>query len=184
MHVAPRPIITAVTGDVGSGKSTFIRALDAATNYKGLLPEGLTRELHKTGKTGIIEIGAIPVDATAVLYLLEMPAFSRSDGIWYTLASFIDSCVVVVDSTRPETCPTARQVIDFFDDAADDAPRLVAANKQDVEGCLSPEEVAYILALDGADRIPVLPCNATKRDDVKAVLLKLFGQIVDRIAAD
>ncbi len=179
MHVAPRPIITAVTGDVGSGKSTFIRALGAATNYKGLLPGGLTRELHKTG---IIEIGVIPVDATAVLYLLEMPAFSRSDGIWYTLASFIDSYVVVVDSTRPETCPKARQVIDFFDDAAADAPRLVAANKQDVEGCLSPEQVAYILALDGADRIPVLPCCATKRDDVKKVLLTLFDRIANASA--
>jgi signal recognition particle receptor subunit beta len=60
-----------------------------------------------------------------------------------------------------------------------DVPFLVAANKQDVQSALSPAEVEFVLALDGAG-VPVLPCVATDVDTTRRVLLSLFQLIIKR----
>ncbi|MCP4230813.1 MAG: GTP-binding protein, partial [bacterium] len=55
-------------------------------------------------------------------------------------------------------------------------PYVVAANKQDKEGGFSPDDVRNILSLP--EDIPVLPCVALDKQQVKDVLLELCETIL------
>jgi small GTP-binding protein len=170
-----------ITGDVGAGKTEFIRTIseiDIVSTDRSVSDE--TREL-KPETTVAMDFGRLTVDDGLVLHLFGTPGQIRFDFMWEILSLRMLGYVIMFDSARPETCWNTRRVIDFFE-ALGDVPYVVVANKQDLAAALSPEEVAYILALD--DGVPVLPCEATNRADVKRVLLALFGLIANRSGAD
>jgi signal recognition particle receptor subunit beta len=85
--------------------------------------------------------------------------------------------VVMVDSTRPgHLAETQRLMLRFAE--ITDAPFVVAANKQDDEAALP---LSYLRRRLGVPLdIPVLPCVATERASVKAVLLGLLKHIASR----
>ncbi len=170
-----------ITGDVGAGKTEFIRTIseiDIVSTDKRVTDE--FKEL-KEKTTVAMDFGRLTVDDDLVLHLFGTPGQVRFDFMWEILSMGMLGYVILFDSSRPDTCWSTRRIIDFFE-AIGNVPYVVVANKQDVEGCLSPEQVAYILALDGADGAPVLPCEATEKTSVKNVLLSLF-QIIMKNAA-
>lgn len=183
MPGSPHTIITAVTGAPGVGKSTFIRTLGVPANYAVLFPETRFRDRSCLRRIGTADMGVIAVESYVTVYLCEIPFFGLPDAVYPSLASFVDNYVVIFDSTHPESCWKARHILDFVESAAPGAPRVVVANKQDVAGALSPPDIGYILALDGGI-VPILPCVATERDDVKRVLLELFSRFTTAGAAE
>jgi signal recognition particle receptor subunit beta len=170
----PHTIITAVAGAPGVGKSTFIRTLGVPVTDAVFFPETRFRDPASLRRIGVADMGVIDVDSCAAVYLCEIPFFGLPDAVYPGLASFVDNYVVIFDSTRPESCWKTRQILDFVESVPRSAPRIVVANKQDVADALSPRDVGYILALDEGGDVPVLPCVATQRADVKRVLLELF----------
>jgi len=170
-----------ITGDVGAGKTEFIRTIsetDIVSTDRPVSDE--TREL-KSETTVAMDFGRLTVDDNLVLHLFGTPGQIRFDFMWEILSFGMLGYVIMFDSARPETCWNTRRVIDFFE-TLDEVPYVVVANKQDLAAALSPEEVAYILALD--DGVPVLPCEATNRASVKQVLVALFDSIANRSGAD
>ena len=167
-----------ITGDVGAGKTEFIRTISeidiVSTDRR---TTDLTREL-KEETTVAMDFGRLTIDEGLVLHLFGTPGQVRFDFMWEILSMRMLGYIILFDSSRPETCWNTRRIIDFFE-VLENVPYVVVANKQDVAGALGPEQVAYILALDGDDGVPVLPCTATDRVDVKNVLLTLFDRIVD-----
>jgi len=176
MPCSPHTIITAVTGAPGVGKSTFIRTLGVPVDRAVLFTETRFPPPLSLRLIGVADLAVIAAGSYATVYVCEIPFFGLPDAPFLSLASFVDNYVIIVDSTRPESCGKARQVIDFLQNAVPGAPRVVVANKQDVDGALSARDVGYILALDG-NAVPVLPCCARNHDDVREVLLTLFGRI-------
>ena len=163
-----------ITGDVGAGKTEFIRTIseiDIVSTDRRVTDE--FREL-KAETTVAMDFGRLTVDDNLVLHLYGTPGQVRFDFMWEILSLGMWGYVILFDSARPETCWSTRRIIDFFEELGD-VPYVVVANKQDSEGALSAEDVGYILALDG--NAPVLPCCAKNRDDVREVLLTLFGRI-------
>ena len=167
-----------ITGDVGAGKTEFIRTISeidiVSTDRR---TTDLTREL-KEETTVAMDFGRLTIDEGLVLHLFGTPGQVRFDFMWEILSMRMLGYIILFDSSRPETCWNTRRIIDFFE-VLENVPYVVVANKQDVAGALGPEQVAYILTLDGDDGVPVLPCTATDRVDVKNVLLTLFDRIVD-----
>lgn len=176
MRRPPHTIITAVTGAPGAGKSTFIRTLDAAVGRAAICTETPFRPPLPLRPIGVADLAVIEAGSCASVYVCEIPFFGLPDAAYRDLASFVDNYVVVFDSTRPASCGKARQILDFLETATPGVPCVVVANKQDVEGALPARDVGYILALDGKGA-PVLPCCARNRDDVREVLLSLFGRV-------
>jgi len=166
-----------ITGDVGAGKTEFIRTVSevdiVSTDRR---TSDHVREL-KDETTVAMDFGRLTIDEGLVLHLFGTPGQIRFDFMWEILSMRMLGYIILFDSSRPETCWNTRRIIDFFE-ALDNVPYVVVANKQDIAGALDPEQVAYILALDEADGVPVLPCSATQRNDVKNVLLQLFDRIV------
>ncbi|UCE27828.1 MAG: ATP/GTP-binding protein [Candidatus Coatesbacteria bacterium] len=164
-----------ITGDVGSGKTEFIRTISeidpVSTEAK------VTDDLAdlKLETTVAMDFGRITVDDDLVLHLYGTPGQIRFDFMWEILSTGILGYIVMVDSTRPQTCPATRRVIDFFE-VISDVPYIVVANKQDVDNAFSADDVRHILSLD--EGVPVLPCSALDKEDVKEVLLTLFERIL------
>lgn len=171
-----------ITGDVGAGKTQFIRTvseIDIVSTDRPVSDE--FREL-KSETTVAMDFGRLTLDDDLVLHLFGTPGQVRFDFMWEILSYGMWGYVILFDSSRPDTCWSTRRIVDFFE-ALGNVPYVVVANKQDLPGCLSPEEVAYILALDDGDP-PVLPCRANRREDVKDVLLQLFDRISYRQAPE
>jgi signal recognition particle receptor subunit beta len=164
-----------ITGDVGAGKTEFIRTI---SEIEPVSTEArITDEFAelKPETTVAMDFGRITVDDDLILHLYGTPGQIRFDFMWEILSTGILGYVVLVDSTRPQTCPATRRVVDYFE-AISEVPYVVVANKQDVENAFSVEDIRHILSLD--DGVPVLPCNALDKGQVKEVLLTLFDRIL------
>jgi signal recognition particle receptor subunit beta len=164
-----------ITGDVGAGKTEFIRTISEIDPVK--TEAKVTDEFAelKPETTVAMDFGRITVDDDLVLHLYGTPGQIRFDFMWDILSAGILGYIVLVDSTRPQTGPATRRVIDFFD-AISDVPYVVVANKQDAANAFSADDIRNILSLD--DGVPVLPCNAKDKGQVKEVLITLFDRIL------
>jgi hypothetical protein len=123
-----------------------------------------------------MDFGRITVDQDLVLYLFGTPGQKRFDFMWEILSEGMLGFVVVVDSTRPETFREARSILETFRAYAP-TPYVVAANKQDVKDAWEVQDMRHALRLD--DGTKILPCIATDKKHVKAVLLELLYSILD-----
>jgi hypothetical protein len=132
----------------------------------------------KETTTIAMDFGRITVDNELVLYLFGTPGQKRFDFMWEILSEGMLGFVVIVDSTRPETFREARSILETFRAYAP-TPYVVAANKQDREDAWEVEDMRHALRLD--DGTKILPCIATDKKHVKAVLLELLYSILDRM---
>jgi small GTP-binding protein len=165
-----------VTGPFNSGKTEFIRTVSeidvVATERK------ITAESEKSIKettTVAMDFGRITVDDDLVLYLFGTPGQKRFEFMWEILSEGMLGFIVMVDSTRPETFREARSILETFRAYAP-TPYVVAANKQDLENAWDLEDMRVALRLD--PKVKFLPCIATRKDDVKKVLLELLYTIL------
>lgn len=88
--------------------------------------------------------------------------------------------IVTVDSTRPETFREARGILETFRAYAP-TPYVVAANKQDLPDAWDLEDIRLALRL--GSNVKLLPCVATNKETVKAVLLELLYSILAEMEA-
>lgn len=160
-----------ITGTVNSGKTQFIRTISeievVSTERK------TTDETHflKQETTVAMDFGRITVGRDVVLHLFGTPGQKRFDFMWEILSEGTLGLIVLVDSTRPETFRETLRIVDFFSSYRE-SPYVVVANKQDQENAWAPEELRLALRLP--EEVKVLPCIATDRESVKAVLLELL----------
>lgn len=165
-----------VTGPFGAGKTQFINTISeikvVSTDRK---VSDETRAV-KSHTTVAMDFGRITVDESLVLYLFGTPGQKRFDFMWEILSEGMLGFVVVVDSVRPETFREARTILDTFRSYAN-TPYVVAANKQDVADAWSPEDLRIALRIDPS--VKALPCVATDRESVKAVLLELLYSVLE-----
>jgi signal recognition particle receptor subunit beta len=166
---------TLVTGDVGAGKTEFIRAVSEVEPIStgAAIADELTGLKSETAVA--MDFGRITVDDDLVVHLYGTPGQIRLDFIREVLSAGILGYVVLVDSTRLYTCPATRGAVDFLETVSDN-PYVVVANKQDAKNAFSAEDIRYVLSL--ADGVPVLPCVALDKELVKEVLFTLFDRIL------
>ncbi len=164
-----------VTGPFSSGKTSFIGSVSEIAVVR--TERKITDESRSTKSmtTVAMDFGRITIDQDLVLYLFGTPGQKRFDFMWEILSEGMLGFVVMVDSTRPETFREARRILDTFRGYSA-TPFVVAANKQDDADAWPPDDLRIALELDGDVR--VLPCTATKRSSVKAVLLELLYVIL------
>jgi signal recognition particle receptor subunit beta len=164
-----------VTGDVGAGKTEFIRTVSEIepVSTEASINDEFAESEPETAVP--MDFGRITVDEDLVLHLYGTPGQIRFDFICEVLSTGVLGYVVLVDSTRLHTCPATRRAVDFLETVSDN-PYVVVANKQDVENAFSVEDIRYVLSL--ADGVPVLPCIALDKELVKEVLFTLFDRIL------
>ncbi len=151
-----------VTGPHNAGKSSFIRAASDEA-----------KSADRLGTTVALDHGHLEVDGLSV-DLFGTPGQERFDPIIRTVANQALGVILVVDSTRPETFPRAQAMLRLTWQMG--LPAIVAANKQDVPGAMSPHDVASQLGLPSS--IPVIGCIAADTEQARSVLQNLLERIM------
>jgi small GTP-binding protein len=169
-----------VTGPFAAGKTTLIRTISEITvlsTEKDITDETRSR---KAETTVAMDFGRITIDRDLVLYLFGTPGQDRFDFMWEILGEGMLGYILLVDSDRPDSLDEAAGILEAFRRMAR-VPFVVALNRS--PGITPADETNVRTVLGLGDEVPVVPCDATDRESVKAVLLALLYSVVDELDA-
>ena len=167
-----------VTGPFSAGKTTLIRTISEITvlsTEKDITDHTKSR---KAETTVAMDFGRITIDRDLVLYLFGTPGQDRFDFMWEILGEGMLGYILLLDSERPDSLEEAVGILAAFRKMAR-VPFVVALNRS---AGVSPDEEDRVRSQLGLDEdVPVVPCDATDRESVKAVLLALLYSVVDSL---
>jgi hypothetical protein len=169
-----------VTGPFSAGKTTLIRTISEITvlsTEKDITDHTKSR---KAETTVAMDFGRITIDRDLVLYLFGTPGQDRFDFMWEILGEGMLGYILLVDADREDSLQEAVGILAAFRKMAH-VPFVVALNRAAGLDPSEEDNVRHVLEL-GED-VPVVPCDATDRESVKAVLLALLYSVVDQIDA-
>jgi len=168
-----------VTGPFAAGKTTLIRTISEITvlSTEKDITDG-TRS-RKAETTVAMDFGRITIDRDLVLYLFGTPGQDRFEFMWEILGEGMLGYVVLVDGGREDSLQEAVGILAAFRSMAAKIPFVVAVNRTQGLDPAGEERIREALSLD--ERVAVVPCDATDRESVKAVLLALLHTVVDSL---
>ena len=167
-----------VTGPFSAGKTTLIRTISEITvlsTEKDITDHTKSR---KAETTVAMDFGRITIDRDLVLYLFGTPGQDRFDFMWEILGEGMLGYILLVDSSREDSLEEAVGILAAFRKMAR-VPFVVALNR--AAGIEPADEDRVRSALELAEDVPVVPCDALDRESVKSVLLALLYSVVDSL---
>ncbi|TLZ47076.1 MAG: GTP-binding protein [Methanobacteriota archaeon] len=150
-----------VTGPFNAGKSTVVRALAE----KAI-------SIDRMGTTVAFDYGNVNITGIEA-EIFGTPGQERFEFIFKIFAREVSGVLLVIDATRPEELPRAKQMLDLVGPRI---PYVVLANKSDLVGALSTEDIAHRMGLPSD--VPVIPTVATESKGVRDALLLLAEMII------
>ncbi|HUC27215.1 MAG TPA: ATP/GTP-binding protein [Streptosporangiaceae bacterium] len=181
--LAPPPVVTKIliAGGFGAGKTTLVGAISEVRPLRteedlselGVGVDDTTSVELKHTTTVAMDFGRITFPSGAVLYLFGTPGQERFWFMWDELAFGALAAVVLADTRRLGDCFSS---IDYFERR--ETPFVVAANQFDGSPVYDPADIRDALDVDGD--VPVLACDARRRESVKAVLIASVAHALTR----
>jgi small GTP-binding protein len=164
-----------VTGPYHAGKTSFVHSASTKAVSVNRLVTTVALDF------GHVDLGGFAVD------LFGTPGQERFDPILKLLAGESLGVVLVIDSTKPETFKRAAEMIEKT--RITGLPIVIAANKADFPGALTPEEIRHIMKMDNV--IQIFPITATQAsivkegepcklniEEVNSILMDLFKMVI------
>lgn len=157
-----------VTGPFNAGKSSFVRAISKESVSVD------RKALEKFPTTIAMDIGHVDYEGFYA-DVFGTPGQERFDLMLDVLAKEAVGSFILVDSSAPQTFARAKEMINKTQSEA--IPKIIVANKQDLPGALSPDEIRQAMKLD--KRIPIVPAvikdNKGIQESLDALLNLLYG---------
>ncbi|MEM3586203.1 MAG: GTP-binding protein [Candidatus Jordarchaeaceae archaeon] len=167
MNEEPRVMKILVTGPYSSGKSTVVSKL--CKNAVSI--DALNTTVGFDFGSRYEEVNFLD------LKIFGTPGQVRFKFLQEILAQGSAGILLVVDSTAPETLELAKDVlIRMQNELPRKVPVVILANKQDLVGALSPEEVRERLGV--SKDVPVIGTVATEAIGLKEAISKLIKLIL------
>lgn len=165
-----------IVGGFGVGKTTMVGAVseirplstEEVMTQAGAEIDDLRGVRDKRTTTAAFDFGRITVDATRVLYLFGAPGQKRFWFLWEQLFLGSLGAVVLVDTTRVEDSWYAIDRLEHHG-----TPFIVAVNRFGPGPDL--ERVRGALAL--SNEVPLLECDARRRESSRDVLITLVHHL-------
>lgn len=148
-----------VTGPYNAGKSSFVQALSTTSV-----------SVDRAGTTIALDHGHVVYKGFSA-DIFGTPGQERFDPILKLLGGKSMGVFLIVDSTKPEEFGRARDMLEITKTYG--LPFVIVANKQDLEGALSPEEIRKATKVGGD--VPIIPCVAIKKKGVFDALEALLN---------
>jgi len=170
-----------VAGGFGVGKTTLVSAISEIRPLRteelltdmGIGVDDVSEVTQKATTTVAMDFGRITFPSGALLYLFGTPGQERFWFMWDELAFGALGAVVLTDTRRLADCFAS---VDYFERR--DTPFVVAANCFDDSPRYSLTEIRDALDLD--PDVPVLLCDARRRESVKDVLVASVSHSLTR----
>jgi signal recognition particle receptor subunit beta len=170
-----------VAGGFGAGKTTLVGSVseirplrtEETLSERSELVDSLYGVEQKSTTTVAMDFGRITIRSDLVVYLFGTPGQQRFWFMWDDLAYGALGAVVMADERRLADCFPS---VDYFE--AKKIPFVVAVNCFDGVRGHSLESITQALNL--ATNVPVIACDARRRESSRDVLVALAQHAIAR----
>jgi uncharacterized protein len=168
-----------VAGGFGVGKTTFVGSVseivplttEAVMTQASVSLDDLTATPNKSTTTVAMDFGRLSLDRELILYLFGTPGQHRFWFMWDELVHGAIGAVVLVDTRRLADCFPA---VDFFENR--ELPYILALNCFDGVQRHQTNDVRDAMSINQS--IPIVTCDARKRESTKQTLISLVEYVV------
>ena len=173
----------AITGNVGAGKTTFIRSIseiEVVDTERRATDE--TASL-KANTTVALDFGRLTVNQEQILRLYGTPGQSRFDFMWDIIIDQAQAYVLLVAAHRPKDFRGARRIFNYMNRRAR-IPMIIGLTDTNCEGAWQQEDILLALGLSNQNNRPsIVEVNAESSESVAKCLIVLLEELVSEPVA-
>ncbi|WP_448528856.1 GTP-binding protein [Raineya sp.] len=161
-----------ISGDVGSGKTTFVKAISdiEPITTDEFVTEEATKQL-KEYTTVAMDFGMLRIDEDLLLHIYATPGQKRFQFMWDVLMDNTFGVIFLADASRVDSIFETKSIIDYFCQKYSAFPYIVCVTKMDLEGSLSLPAIMELIPCE----VPFLPINANNPLEVREAVIMLIS---------
>jgi uncharacterized protein len=170
-----------ITGAVGAGKTSFIRAIseiDVVDTERRATDE---TALLKSTTTVALDFGRITLNSGQILYLYGTPGQFRFDFMWDIVIRKVDAYIFLIDAHSPQTFRHSRRILSYMKQRTQ-IPMIIGLTHTDCENAWQEDDIALALGMpQSSNRPKIVNVRADRANSVAKCLVVLVEELMQQL---